>query len=109
MLIKAENEQAFFKRFDICKTSHHLPSPKSRCGRIDPAGHKPHENHLGTLRNILQASLPIVDNNRKVVGALSVVGEKFSKILAEFWQKIAKISEIFELSKAILQHPRLHS
>ena len=32
----------------------------------------------------LQASLPVVDNNRKVVGALSVVGEKFSKILAKF-------------------------
>ena len=31
----------------------------------------------------LQASLPVVDNNRKVVGALSVVGEKFSKILAK--------------------------
>ena len=30
----------------------------------------------------LQAPLPVVDNNRKVVGALSVVGEKFSKILA---------------------------
>ena len=25
--------------------------------------------------NLVQASLPVVDNNRKVVGALSVVGE----------------------------------
>ena len=32
----------------------------------------------------LEASLRVVDNNRKVVGALSVVGEKFSKILAKF-------------------------
>ena len=39
--------------------------------------------------NPLQASLPVVDNNRKVVGALAVVGEKLSKHLA-------KISEMFE-------------
>ena len=32
----------------------------------------------------LQASLPVVDNNRKVVGALSDVGKKFSKSLADF-------------------------
>ena len=31
----------------------------------------------------LQASLPVVDNNWKVVGALSVVGEKFSRNLAK--------------------------
>ena len=43
----------------------------------------------------LQASLPVVDNNQKIVGALSVVGEKSSKILANF----CKISEIFELLK----------
>jgi len=41
----------------------------------------------------LQASLPVVDNNRKVVGAQSVVGEKFSKnwqnlqIFRDFWTK----------------------
>ena len=35
----------------------------------------------------LQVSLPVVDNNRKVVGALSVVGEKFSK----FWKKLQKL------------------
>jgi hypothetical protein len=41
----------------------------------------------------LQASLPVVDNNQKVVGApLPVVGEKFSKI----WPKFAKFSKIFE-------------
>jgi hypothetical protein len=34
----------------------------------------------------------VVDNNRKIVGALFVVGEKFSKILVKF----AKFSEIFE-------------
>ena len=38
----------------------------------------------------LRAPLPVVDNNRKVVGALSVVGEKFSKILA----KSAKLSSL---------------
>jgi hypothetical protein len=36
--------------------------------------------------------MPVVDNNRKVVGALSVVGEKFSTILVKF----AKFSGIFE-------------
>ena len=50
--------------------------------------------HLGGLGR-LQVSLPVVDNNRKIVGALSVVGEKFSKILARF----AKISEIFEKNR----------
>ena len=39
-----------------------------------------------TCQSFLQASLPVVDNcyNRKVVGALSVFGEKFSKILIGF-------------------------
>ena len=40
----------------------------------------------------VQGSLPVVDNNRKVVGALSVVEEKFSKVLANF----ANFSQIFE-------------
>ena len=35
-------------------------------------------------RGRVQASLPVVDHNRKLVGALSVVGEKFSK----FWQNL---------------------
>ena len=42
-----------------------------------------------------QASLPVVDNNRKVVGALSVVGEKFSKNLANNFAEL-NFSEIFE-------------
>ena len=42
----------------------------------------------------LQASLPVVDNNREVVGALSVVGEKFSKILAAL-MKICKTFRYF--------------
>ena len=41
----------------------------------------------------LPAPLPVVDNNRKVIGALSVVREKCSNILAKLF---AKISEIFE-------------
>ena len=37
----------------------------------------------------LQASLPVVDNNRKIVGALSVVGDKFSNILGATRSKVA--------------------
>ena len=35
----------------------------------------------------LQASLPVVDNNRKVVGALSVVGEVPEKNEEGCWKK----------------------
>merc|ERR550514_2349345 len=39
----------------------------------------------------------VVDNNRKVVGALSVVGEKFSKILVKFATFSAILNEKIEL------------
>ena len=48
----------------------------------------------------VQAPLPVVDNNRKVVGALSVVGEKFSKNLANF----EKFSDIFEQKGALCEN-----
>jgi len=39
---------------------------------------------------LVQVSLPVVDNNRKVVGALSVVGEKFRKMF-----NVGKFCKIF--------------
>ena len=60
------DRNAVIQSFRRCSLQHVLPGRAVVC---------PSPMHVG-------ASLPVVDNNPKVVGALSVVGEKFSKMLA---------------------------
>ena len=56
----------------------------------------------------LQAPLPVVDNNRKVVGALSVVGEKFVELGESFpthifLQNVASIQQRTSLVKFLVR------
>ena len=65
----------------FCQTFANYPTRSPRSAGLHPTRLPDQYRATGTAGSaLLQASLPVVDNNRKVVGALSVVGEAPPKI-----------------------------